>query len=210
MRVFVVGAKSQALLSYHILARAGHSVPYVFDSDRTVPKPPWDCVLLHEENDLDDYARKCDGFLICIANIGRGQVRLRYARRLETLGILPVSAIHPTTFIAETAKIGRGFQTFPRAVVGEFATIGDYSIVGINAAIDHECIVGNGCHVMGGAAIAGDVTINDGSEIGANATVLPHITVGKNSIVGAGAVVTKDVPDNVVVTGVPAKILRSR
>ena len=42
MRVFVVGAKSQALLSYHILVRAGHSVPYVFDSDRTVPKPPWD------------------------------------------------------------------------------------------------------------------------------------------------------------------------
>ena len=63
---------------------------------------------------------------------------------------------------------------------------------------------------MGGAAIAGDVTINDCSEIGANATVLPHVTIGKNSIVGAGAVVTKDVPDNVIVAGVPARILRSR
>ena len=113
MRVFVVGAKSQALLSYHILARAGHSVPYVFDSDPTVPKPPWDCVIVHDEDDLDDYARRCDGFLICIANIGRGEVRLRYARRLEALGILPISAIHPTTFIAETARVGRkGFKRF--------------------------------------------------------------------------------------------------
>jgi sugar O-acyltransferase (sialic acid O-acetyltransferase NeuD family) len=210
MRVLIVGGKSQALLSYQILARAGHSAPYVFDLDRTVPKPPWDCTLIHDDNALDEYARRCDGFLVCIANIGRGDVRLRYARRLEALGIDAVSAIHPTTFIAETAKIGRGLQTFPHAVVGEFTVIGDYSIVGINAAIDHECSIGNGCHVMGGAAVAGDVTIKDCCEIGANATVLPHITVGGNTIVGAGAVVTKNIPDNVIVAGVPAKILRSR
>ncbi len=44
--------------------------------------------------------------------------------------------------------------------------------------------------------------------IGAHATVCPGVTVGDNSIIGAGAVVTKDVPENCVVAGVPAKILR--
>lgn len=45
--------------------------------------------------------------------------------------------------------------------------------------------------------------------IGAGAIILPGVTVGENAIVAAGAVVTKDVPDNTVVAGVPAKILRN-
>ena len=40
------------------------------------------------------------------------------------------------------------------------------------------------------------------------ATICPGVTIGKNSIVAAGAIVTKDVPDNVVVAGVPAKIIK--
>jgi len=52
------------------------------------------------------------------------------------------------------------------------------------------------------------ITLKQGCSIGANATLLPEITVGVNAMVGAGAVVTKNVPDNAVVTGNPAKIIR--
>ncbi len=45
--------------------------------------------------------------------------------------------------------------------------------------------------------------------IGGNATLMPGVTIGENSIVAAGAVVTKDVPDNSVAAGIPAKIVRS-
>lgn len=44
--------------------------------------------------------------------------------------------------------------------------------------------------------------------IGANSTILPGVTVGENSVVAAGAVVTKDVPDNVVVGGNPARVIK--
>lgn len=50
--------------------------------------------------------------------------------------------------------------------------------------------------------------IKRNAKIGANATLLPGITIGENSLVGAGCVVTKDVPDNVVVVGNPAKIIK--
>lgn len=47
------------------------------------------------------------------------------------------------------------------------------------------------------------------ARIGANSTIQPGVTIGENSLVGAGSVVTKDVPDNVVVAGSPARIIKS-
>lgn len=52
------------------------------------------------------------------------------------------------------------------------------------------------------------VLVKRGASIGANATILPGITIGVNSMVGAGAVVTRDVPDNAIVTGNPARVVR--
>ena len=52
------------------------------------------------------------------------------------------------------------------------------------------------------------ITIKDCAWIGANATILTGVTIGKNAVVAAGAVVTKDVPDNYLVGGVPAKIIK--
>ena len=52
------------------------------------------------------------------------------------------------------------------------------------------------------------VVIKRGAYIGTGAMILPGVTVGRESVVGAGAVVTKDVPDRVVVAGVPARIIK--
>lgn len=59
------------------------------------------------------------------------------------------------------------------------------------------------------ALIAKPIIIKQNAWIGAAATILPGVTVGENSIVAAGAVVSKDVPDNVVVGGIPAKLIKT-
>ena len=51
----------------------------------------------------------------------------------------------------------------------------------------------------------GRITVGRSSYIGANATVLPEVMIGNHATVGAGAVVIKNVPDNTIVKGVPAK-----
>lgn len=56
--------------------------------------------------------------------------------------------------------------------------------------------------------ICSPIRIKRNAWIGAGAIILPGVTVGENSVVAAGAVVSKDVPDNVVVAGVPAKVMR--
>ena len=52
------------------------------------------------------------------------------------------------------------------------------------------------------------VRIGNRVWIGAHATICPGVTIGDNSVIGAGAVVTKDVPENTVAAGVPARIIR--
>lgn len=59
------------------------------------------------------------------------------------------------------------------------------------------------------ATISHPIVIKKGAWIGAGATILAGVTVGENSIVGAGAVVTRDVPDHVIVGGIPAKFIKS-
>lgn len=52
------------------------------------------------------------------------------------------------------------------------------------------------------------ITIKDCAWIGANATILAGVTIGRNAVVTAGAVVTKDVPDNCLVGGIPARVIK--
>ncbi len=55
----------------------------------------------------------------------------------------------------------------------------------------------------------GKVIIKKNAWIGMNVTILPGVTIGENAVVAAGAVITKDVPDNAVVAGVPAKTIKT-
>jgi maltose O-acetyltransferase len=57
--------------------------------------------------------------------------------------------------------------------------------------------------------IAKPVNIGNDVWIGGNVVILPGVTIGNNCVVAAGAVVTKDVPDNSLVAGVPAKVIKT-
>ena len=59
-------------------------------------------------------------------------------------------------------------------------------------------------------ASAKPVMIEDGVLVGANAVVIEGVHVGKNAVVAAGAIVTQDVPDNMVVAGCPARIIKQK
>lgn len=59
------------------------------------------------------------------------------------------------------------------------------------------------------ASIAKPVVIGDDVWIGGNCTILPGVTIGNNAVIAAGAVVTKDVPDNCVAGGVPARVIKT-
>jgi len=58
--------------------------------------------------------------------------------------------------------------------------------------------------------ISGAVNISELSFLGIGATIIQRIKICKNVTIGAGSVVTKDIPDNVITVGNPAKIIKSK
>ena len=85
-------------------------------------------------------------------------------------------------------------------------TIGDGALIGMNVTI---ATLNHGLPLeTRSTTYPSPVVIGENVWIGSNATILPGVTIGDNSVVAAGAVVTKDVPENTVVVGVPAKAVK--
>lgn len=130
------------------------------------------------------------------------------AEKLIGIGGEMDSIIAPTSAIGHfEVNLGKGLNIMHYAMISNCVQIGTGTLVNAFTSIHHDVIIGNYCELSPHSVILGGCTVGDFTSIGANATLLPNIIVGKNVIVGAGAVVTKNLPDNVVVAGVPAKII---
>jgi len=115
---------------------------------------------------------------------------------------------HPQVTISPSAKIGEGCQILPQVVINTESHIADNVLLNTGAIVEHNCMIGNHCHIATGATLCGHCQIGNNVHIGAGATLIQQITVGNHSVIAAGAVVIADVPDNVLVAGVPAKIIK--
>ena len=88
------------------------------------------------------------------------------------------------------------------------AVVGDGVIVNSCAVLEHDVEVGEYAHVAPNAAMGGGSSLGGFSHLGIGASVLPCVHIGAHSVVGAGAVVVKNLPDEVVAIGIPARIHR--
>lgn len=94
-----------------------------------------------------------------------------------------------------------------RAVTGS-TVIGEGTKIDNLVHIAHGAKIGKHCLIVAGVVIGGSSEIGDYSYIGMGALIKNKVTIGKNVLIGMGAVVTKDVPDNEIWVGNPAKFLR--
>jgi sugar O-acyltransferase (sialic acid O-acetyltransferase NeuD family) len=117
--------------------------------------------------------------------------------------------IHPSASISNMAKLGRGAVILQNATVASNVVVGNHVIILPNSIVSHDCIIGDFTSITGGVSVSGGARVGDCCYLGTNSAINNNVTIGKQSLIGMGSVVLKDVPENSVVAGNPARFLRN-
>lgn len=208
--MIVLGAKGFAKEVLEVLHQLNDLEHLVFydDVNLDLPEILYDRFgILKSISEAQDYFNTVDNrFTI---GIGNPALRKKLYDKFTAIGGKFVSTISSSSSIGSyDVEIGIGSNVLSGTIFSNSSKIGMGCIVYYNSIITHDCIIGDFVEISPSATILGRATIGSFTQIGCNSTVLPNIKIGTNVIVGAGSVVTKDLPDNCVAVGIPAKVIK--
>jgi sugar O-acyltransferase (sialic acid O-acetyltransferase NeuD family) len=136
--------------------------------------------------------------------------RQRAVREAFSAGFrIGFSLVDPSASPPRSLVHGSGLYVNSGCALGAASEFGEWVFINRGASVGHHARLGDFVSIGPGAVVSGSVTLGLGAVVGAGAVVLPELTIGSNSVVGAGSVVTKDVPDNCLAVGAPARVTRT-
>ncbi len=155
---------------------------------------------------LRDHAQ--DVQVIC--GVGTPDLRAMLVNRAAALGVRFCAVIHPAAVFGRPTEVGEGTWIGPGAVVSHEVCIGKHVSISANCTIGHDVVIEDFVNLAPGVQVAGDVTLGEGAFLGIGATIINKRRVGARSVVGAGSAVMRDVPPDMVVVGVPGRVIKRR
>lgn len=121
-----------------------------------------------------------------------------------------VNAIHPSTIIGMNVEIGVGIVIMAGCIINPNSKVGNFCFFATGSQLEHDCNIHDFASISAGSITGGKVNIGKYSAIALGVIIMDRINIGENTVVGSGSLVTKDLPDNVLAYGSPAKIIRDR
>lgn len=161
--------------------------------------------IIGADKDIPKLVKEYSNFLITLGQIKSANIRVRIFDILKGLGAnLPV-IISPKTHISVYSSIGQGSIVMHDVILNANAVVGDNCIINSKALIEHDAVVGSNTHISTGAIVNGDCYVGNNCFIGSGVTLANNISIADNVIIGAGSYVAKDIDDQGVYMGYPAR-----
>ncbi|WP_027363344.1 acetyltransferase [Desulfotruncus alcoholivorax] len=204
--VILIGGGGHARVLLDVLLLCG--IPVIGVTEKEKPAVLFSVPVIGEDDVILDYSANEIMLVNGLGFAGTAGKRAQIYDFFKEKGYYFEVLVHPSAVLSQMVHMAEGVQVMAGAVVQVGCRIGENSVINTRASIDHDCIIGRHVHIAPGAILAGGVKIGNKAYIGAGATVIQGISIGNNSIVAAGAVVVRDVPDNVTVVGVPARVVQ--
>ena len=210
--IVLIGGGDQAHYTIDIIHKEGkYKIVGIIDAQEEIGSTKFGYKIIGRQDAIKEIAvlYEIDGAVI---SIGDNWTRYYVASQVKKL--VPdfkfFNAIHPSCIIGEHVKFGEGVVAMAGCIFNPRSTVGDHTFFATGAQVEHNCIIGNYASISAGSITGGYVELGEFAAITLGVTVFDRIKIGKNSVVGAGSLVVKDLPDNVLAYGNPAKIIRKR
>ena len=140
--------------------------------------------------------------------VGEPSIRKALFAKVKRDKIHVPTLIHPDVYIPKSTTIGDGVTIQYGCFISCNVRIGNYVFIQPQCNIGHDCVLDEGCIIAGFGNIGGIVHIGQWSYLGLSVAVMQQIQIGNNSVVGMGSVVVRDVQDNVIAMGNPARAMK--
>lgn len=142
--------------------------------------------------------------------LGEPDDRKRLYEQVKEKGYRFKTLIHPSANISPSAVIGEGTIVQSCSTISSDAQVGKNCFFQSMALLGHDCIVNDHSVVSSHVAISGHVKIGDNVYIAPGVMVKDRLQIGSNSVIGMGSNVQRNIPDNVIALGNPARPMKHK
>lgn len=195
-KIVIIGASGHGRVVADIARLNGYDRIAFLDDDETLVSCGEYPVLGRTDSEIDADV---------IVAIGNAQLRKKFCEQQKDR---LVTLIHPAAVVASDVQLGAGTVVMAGAVINPGTQTGRGCIINTSSSVDHDNRIGDYVHVSVGAHLAGTVHVGAMTWIGAGAVVSNNLTICESCTIGAGAVVVKDISEEGVYVGIPARLMK--
>ena len=161
--------------------------------------------IINFEQAMETYGKDGIEFIL---GIGEPAVKDIVFKKLCDAGCEVTCLIHPDVRILNETAYGKGVVVQKHSGFPPRSKFGNNVLLQGTTVMGHDVVLGDNVVISSFAFVGGDTVIGRNTYVGPHSCIRNGLKIGENVVIGMGSVVTKDVPDNAVVYGNPAKVMR--